>query len=185
MIGKGATYCTPTATGFRAPTANSPVTSGSGDNNGFEVSPANAGADDGLYAVDNNSGSGTQISCTNLRKDRHIFRNYGLALPAGAAVSGIEVRLGARADSTTGSPRFCVELSWDGGITWTAPQASGVINTSKGNYIVGGASDTWGRAWSSADLSDAGFRLRLSSVAGSTARDFSLDFVGVQVRYTP
>lgn len=185
VIGKGATYCTPTATGFRAPTANSPVTSGSGDNNGFEVSPANAGADDGLYAVDNNSGSGTQTSCTNLRKDRHIFRNYGFALPAGAAVSGIEVRLGARADSTTGSPRFCVELSWDGGVTWTAPQASGVINTSKGNYIVGGAGDTWGRAWSSADLADGGFRLRLTSVAGSTARDFSLDFVGVQVRYTP
>jgi hypothetical protein len=52
-------------------------------------------------------------------------------------------------------------------------------------YTLGGVTNTWGRAWSDADFSDANFRVRLVMVASSTSRDFSLDWVGVQVRYIP
>ena len=101
---------TPSNTGLLSPASNAAVTSSAGDNNGFEVSPANAYANDALFAVDNNSGTGTSTSCTATGKDKHLFYNFNVNLPGTAAVQGIEVRLDGRADSTTGSPKFCVQL---------------------------------------------------------------------------
>lgn len=185
VIGKGAAYCSAVATGFVGPTANAAVTSGSGDNNGYQTNPANAHLDDGLFAVDTNSGTATSTSCTATSKDRHVFRDYGFSLPGGATIGGIEVRLDARADSTNGSPRLCVQLSWNGGTTWTAAKTTGTLTTAEASYTVGGAADTWGRAWTTGELANSAFRVRVTDVASSTQRDFSLDYVGVQVRYQP
>lgn len=185
VIGKQAQYCDTTSTGFRSPTAQTAETSGAGDNNGFQTNPANAFADDGLYAVDTNSGSGTSSSCTSTQKDKHRFYNYGFSLPDGASIQGIEVRVNGRVDSTSGTPRVCVQLSWDGGTTWTAAKTTGTLATAEARYTVGGVADTWGRTWSAAELSDSTLRVRLIPIASSTARDFSLDWVGVRVRYLP
>jgi hypothetical protein len=185
VIGKGNEYCVASSTGFRSATSQAAVTSGSGDNNGFQTSAGNALADDGLYAVDTNSGSNTNTSCTNAGKDRHTFSNFGFNIPAGSTIQGIEVKLNSRVDSTTGSPRFCVQLSWDGGSTWTSALTSANLATVETVYTLGGVTNTWGRAWSDANFSDANFRIRLTMVASNTSRDYSLDWVGVQVRYTP
>ena len=185
VIGKGNEYCVATSTGFRSPTAQAAVTSGSGDNNGFQTSAANALVDDGLYAVDTNSGSNNNTSCTNTGKDRHVLSNYGFNIPAGASIQGIEVKLNSRVDSTSGSPRFCVQLSWDGGASWTSPITSATLSTNETVYTVGGVTNTWGRAWTDTDFSNANFRVRLVMVASNTTRDFSLDWVGVQVRHSP
>ncbi len=182
-IGKTAEYCTASSTAFQSPSANAAVTSGAGDNNGYQTSPGNAYADDGVYAVDTNSGTNTNTSCTNSGKDKHSYSNHGFALPGGATIQGIEVRLNARVDSTTGTPKICVELSWNGGTSWTAAKSSGTLATSEGSYIVGGVTDTWGRVWSSTEFSNANFRVRLTNVASNTSRDFSLDWVAVRVRY--
>lgn len=182
-IGKEAAYCQTTPTGFTSPTANTAVTASSGDNNGFQTSAANAQLNDGLYAVDTNSGSGTSTSCTATTKDRHVFRDYNVSVPVGATITGIEVRLEARVDSTTGSPRMCVQLSWDGGISWTTAKVTGTMATAEARYIVGGAADTWGRTWASGDFSNTNLRVRITNVASNTSRDFSLDWVAVQVRY--
>jgi hypothetical protein len=131
-------------------------------------------------ATDTNSGSGTSTSCTNSGKDRHRFYDFGMAVPAGAAIAGIEVRLVARADSTSGSPRMCVQLSWNGGANWTAAKTTGTLGTALGSFTLGAPEDTWGRAWSAADLTNANFRLRVINIAGSTSRDFFLDWVAVQ-----
>jgi hypothetical protein len=187
VIGKGAQYCgggtPPVNTGLLSPTASAAVTSGSGDNNGYEVVPANAFGNDGLFAVDNNSGTNNQTSCTSSRKDRHIFYNYGLSIPGGATIRGIEVRLDGRADSVSGSPKFCVEVSWNGGTSWTAVKSTSTLTTSEASYLLGGAADTWGRTWSSSDFTN--FRVRVTNVANNNSRDFSLDWVAVQVTYTP
>jgi hypothetical protein len=161
------------------------VTSSSGDNNGFEVNPANAYLSDNLYAVDNNSGTGTQTNCASNRKDRHIYYNFNLNIPTSAVIRGLEVRLEAKADSTSGSPRFCVQVSWDGGVSWTAAKTSANLTTSDALYTLGGATDTWGRSWTAGQFGNANFRVRLVSVASSTARDFSLDWVAVNVYYQP
>jgi len=67
--------------------------------------------------------------CTNTGKDKHLYYSYGFNLPGGSAINGIEVRLDAKADSTTGSPKMCVQLSWDGGLTWTAAKTTTTLTT--------------------------------------------------------
>jgi hypothetical protein len=172
----------PPNTGFLAPSANAPV-SGAGDNNGFETTPANAQALDGLFAVDANSGTNTNTSCTDAGKDKHDFFNYNVNLPAGAAIKGIEVRLDAKVSSTANSPMMCTQLSWNGGTTWTTAQSTPTLTTATATYVFGGPANTWGRTWAVGDLSNASFRIRVIDVAASTARTFSLDQIAVRVTY--
>lgn len=107
------------------------------------------------------------------------------SITAGSTIQGIEVKLNSRADGTTGSPRFCVQLSWNGGASWTSTITSGTLSTAETMYTLGGVTNNWGRTWSSTDFDNANFRVRLVMFASNTSRDFSLDWVGVQVRYTP
>jgi len=176
----------PLNTGFLSCTANAAVTTSSGDNNGFQTNPGNACANDGAFAEDLNGGTANSTSCTSTARDRHLFYNYGFSIPAGQTINGIEVRLDAWADSTSGNPAMCVELSWDGGTSWTAAKTSPNLTTAEATYILGSATDTWGRTWSSStDFTNANFRVRITDVATSTARDFRLDWVAVQVTYSP
>ena len=170
-------------TGLLSPSAQAAVTSSAGDNNGFESSPTNAYADGGGYATDNNSGTGTSTSCGSTAKDKHRYYNYGISLPSGATVAGIEVRLDAWANGT-GTRRMCVELSWNGGSSWTTAQQTPDFTTSEATYYVGGPTDTWGRSWTSSNLSNSNFRVRITDVANSTSREFYLDWVAVKVHYT-
>ena len=48
-------------------------------------------------------------------------------------------------------------------------------------YILGAATDTWGRTWSDVDFANANFRVRVTNVADSA--DFLLDWVAVRVTY--
>jgi hypothetical protein len=172
-----------TNTGFLSPTANAAVTSGSGDNNGYETTPANAYFDDTAVAVDLNSGTGTNTSCTSNKKDRHLFYNYNFSIPTSGVIQGIEVRLDARADSTVGSPKICVQISWDGGATWTAAKSTATLAATEATYVLGSPSDLWGRSWSTANFSNTSFRIRVTDVASDTARDFYLDYIAVNVTY--
>ncbi len=168
---------------FLAPTANAAVTASAGDNNGFETNPANAHVDDSVFAVDTNSGTNTNTSCTNNGKDKHIYRDYGFGLPSGATIKGIEVRLDAKVDSISNAPKMCVQLSWNGGGTWTAAKSTATLTTTEATYILGGTADTWGRTWANGDFSNTNFRVRVINVASSTVRTFSLDWVAVRVTY--
>jgi hypothetical protein len=161
------------------------VTVQSGDNNGYEVNPSNGHTDDGLFAVDNNSGTNSNSSCTNIRKDRHIYYTFNINVPGGATINGFEVRLDARADSTSGSPHLCVQLSWNGGTTWTTAKQTTNLTTGEVTYILGGPTDNWGRLWATGELSNTSFRVRITDVASNTSRDFSLDYVAVNVYYQP
>lgn len=168
-------------TGWLGPSAN--AADSGGDGNGFEVNPANAYADDGVFAVDNNSGTNTNTSCTNSRKDKHRYYDYNISIPGGMAIAGLEVRLDAKVDSASNAPKMCVQLSWDGGASWTTAKSTPTLTTSEATYILGGAADTWGRAWAVSDVSNTNFRVRIIDVASSTARDFSLDWIAVRVTY--
>jgi probable HAF family extracellular repeat protein len=166
-------------TGLRSPTANAAASGG--DGNGFESSAQNAHADDALSAVDTNSGSGTSTSCTSASKDKHRFHNYGITLPAGVSVKGIEVRLDARVDSTSSAPKMCAQLSWDGGATWTTTKSTATLSTSMRTFTLGSATDLWGRAWTPGEFADGSFQVRIINVSSSTSRDFSLDWAAVRV----
>jgi hypothetical protein len=168
-------------TGYYNPSANARQTGG--DGNGYQTNAGNAYANDGLFAMDGNSGTGTSSSCTNAGKDKHRFYNYNITIPGSAAVKGIRVQLDARVDSTSSSPRLCVQLSWDGGATWTSAKSTTQLTRSEASYYLGGAADTWGHTWTANQLSNTNFRVRVIDVATSTARDFSLDWVAIQVTY--
>ena len=170
-------------TGLRSPTANAAETTSAGDNNGYQTTPANAHTDDTLNAVDTDSGTNTNTGCTNTGKDRHRFYNYGFTIPSGATINGIEVRLDARVDSTTGAPKICIQLSWNGGATWTTAKQTATLGTAMATFTLGTATDTWGRTWSLSEFSDTNFRVRVIDVASNTARDFTLDWVAVRVHY--
>lgn len=161
--------------------ANSAVTTSSGDNNGYQTTPSNACANGGGNAVDTDSGNGTSTSCTSTNKDRHRFYNYNVSIPSTDTVTGISVRLDARVDSASGTRRICVDLSWDGGTTWTATQQTGSLTTSEATYTLGSSSNTWGRTWNNSDFTNANFRVRVTDVSDSTSRDFTLDWVSVRV----
>ena len=174
---------TPSNTGFKAPAANAAVTTSSGDNNGFQTTPGNAYASDNVYAVDTNSGTTTSSNYTDSGKDRHQFYNYTFGLPSGATILGITVQLKAKVDSTSGSPKMYVELSPDGGATWSTAKSTATLATTDTVYTLGGVSDLWGRTWTDTQLSNANFRVRITNVATNTSRDFSLDQIAVQVTY--
>ena len=172
----------PTNSGWISPAANAAATGG--DNNGFQTNPANAYSDNATFAVDNKSGSNTSTSCSDSGKDRHVFYTYNFASVLGnSTILGIEVRLDMKVDSTTGAPKSCVELSWDGGATWTIAKTSDAFTTSEAIYILGSASDTWGRTWSTSELNN--LRVRITNVASNNSRDFSLDWIPVRLTYLP
>ncbi len=174
-----------TSTGYLPPSANAAIKIGSGDNNGYQTNPANAYTDNATFAVDTDSGTGTSTTYTSPQKDRHIFYDYNFNIPTGAVIQGIQVRLDAKVDATNGSPQIYVELSWDGGTTWTIALATANLSKNEVTYTLGGTANTWGRTWSAADFSNANFRARVIDVASNTSRDFSLDYIAVNVTYRP
>jgi hypothetical protein len=162
---------------------NAPVTSGAGDNDGFEASPANAHANDGLVAVDANSGTNTRTGCANRGKDKHLYYAFGFTIPPAATIKGIEVQLDANVDATSGSPKLCVQLSWDGGVSWTSAKSTATLATTASVRTLGSTSTLWGRTWTDADFTTPNFRVRVISVASSTSRSFALDAVAVRVTH--
>jgi hypothetical protein len=173
-----------TLTGYKACSTNAADTGG--DNNGYQTSPANGCVTDTAIATDSNSGTNTVLSCTNTGKDRHRFGGYTFGLPGTvSSVDGIELRLVAGMNNNSGTTRICAELSWDGGTTWTATKQVTLSGTGLATYNLGGATDTWGRAWTNAELASGTFVVRLINVSSQSNKAFRLDGVSVQVRYTP
>jgi hypothetical protein len=171
-------------TDWRSPSANAPVTSGSGDNNGFQTNPTGAYADDTSYAQDPNSGTTTSTGCGDTTKDRHTYYNYGISVPGTNTVTGIQVQLIARISTASGTRLMCVQLSWNGGATWTTAKQTGSLGTGYQTFTLGGSTDTWGHTWTPAQLSNANFRLRITNVANNTSRTFYLDWAAVRVYHS-
>jgi hypothetical protein len=162
-------------TGTVSPSANATDTGGTG--NGFEGAPTGAYANGGTVAT-NASGIG----------DRHRYMGYNFNLPPGATINGIVVRADWWTNVMSGTS-LGIELSWNGGTTWTTVKTQSSQSTSDtNNKTVGANNDTWGRTWSASDFSSANFRVRVTSnCTGSStcsSRTFSLDWLPVTVYYT-
>lgn len=167
--------CFPGNTVFLNPSANAADTGG--DNNGFESSPQNAYTDGSGYAT-NENGPG----------DRHRFYNYSTSIKSSCAIKGIEVRLDWWVSTTFDTNGMSVELSWDGGMSWTSAKTDSQESSSEHVAVLGGPADTWGHSWTVSELSNANFRVRLTCNCSGTwcyLRDFYLDWVAVSVYYTP
>lgn len=116
--------------------------------------------------------------------------NYSFTFPVnGSTINGIACQV----EGKSGGP-FCagkasegtvtVDLSWDGGSTYT----SGLNNTwscpTESTQTYGNSSYTWGRTWSTDDLSNESFRVRVTLAADPLADQFFADHIQCQVWYT-
>jgi hypothetical protein len=88
-------------------------------------------------------------------------------VPVGCAVKGIEVRVDwwlSQSTFDTGMSSVRIELSWNGGTSWTAFKADTVETTSEHSTVLGGANDFWGRAsWTATEVNNTNFRVRITS----------------------
>jgi hypothetical protein len=151
------------------------------DSNEATVTVAVPGATTGF-----DSGITANLSCTDPGQDRHRFWGFALGLPATTgSIDGIEVRADLALANNAGSSRLCAQLSWDGGTTWTPVKSVPITIRNETTYVFGSASDTWGRDWAVDELSTTHLRVRLIDVSSRTDKDFRLDYVAVQVTYTP
>jgi len=164
--------CAAGDTALLNPSAQAADTGGVGD--GFEVDPTSAYGDDSVFAG-NVDGAG----------DRHRYYDYSISIPSGCSIKGIEVRLDWWLDSTEGTSSMSVELSWDGGTSWTAAESDTTETTSEHTATLGSSADTWGRSWTAENLSDANFRARVTSTSDQSWMDFYLEWVPVKVYYGP
>ena len=111
----------------------------------------------------------------------HDYYGYQPTIPSVVRIDGIEVRLDAKYKDFVG--RFYVELSWDGGQSWTSTgYNTGDLTTEEFPYILGGPNDTWGRTWAASEFTQSDFKTRLiaSSPGGGQVK---LDWVPVKVHY--
>ena len=167
-------------------TGNAPVTAGAGHNDGYETAAAQGCAPDGVVAVDASTGTDMADSCTSTTKDRHDFWGYAFGLPpAVGAIEGITVRPTAGMNNNGGVTRICVQLSWDGGSTWTATRSTELPDQDMATYTIGGAAETWGRAWTLPELGPDRFRLRVVDTSTQPRKDVRLDAIEVAISYAP
>jgi hypothetical protein len=89
----------------------------------------------------------------------------------------------AEVSNSTGTDRMCVQLSWDGGTTWTTSDQADLTSTSETTLTLGSSIDLWGRGWTTSELSDANFRVRVTNVSDNNADDFEVDAVSVRVHW--
>ena len=178
-------------TGAKTPGANTAVTTSAGDNNGFEVTPGNVTVQDSATADDLNTGTGNAVDgCATFNQsedDAHDFHTFGFSIPTGSRIDGITVDTYSDWDLATAVNELCVELSWNGGTSWTSTgHTTGDVGTILTQVILGGSANTWGRTWTVSELSDANFRMRImSDAAASNLRDASLDYLSATVTYSP
>ena len=154
--------------------ASSDAADSGGDGDGFETSATSAYSDGGGNA-----------SNTDGAADRHRYYDYGISYPAGCSFAGLDVQLDWLLDSTDGISSMDVELSWDGGTSWTSAKNDATESTTEHTTVLGNSTDNWGHAWTASELSNANFRLRVTSNSDDSTRDFFLDWVSVRVYYEP
>ena len=167
--------------GTPAPAGDGEVTGGSneggeliGSNPNFYLPTANSGSwnnapnaydqEDGTYATDD---SGTTNN----------FTNHSFVVNQTNSIQGIEIKL--EVSGTTGAGDIDVELSYDGGTSWTTVKTTPTLTTTDTVVTLGGPADTWGRAWTPAEFSNANFQVRLS--ASPSANTIQVDAIQVRV----
>lgn len=182
-----ATVVASTSTGEVPCVAGSNVADTGGDGNGYQTNPGNACASDGVLAVDAGTGTaGRSASCTNTANDRHRYWGYALGLPATlSSIAGITVRADVGLNNNGGTSVLCVELSWDGGASWTVAKSVTLADSAITTYTFGSTSDTWGHTWTPGELATTALRVRLTDATTHPTKDYRLDFLAVTVDYVP
>jgi hypothetical protein len=107
----------------------------------------------------------------------HQYANHSFAVPGSNTIQGIIIRL--ELSGTTGAGTVDVQLSWDGGTTWTSPKSTPTLGTGDVVYTLGSPSDLWGRSWSVGEFSNANFAVRV--IGNPSSNTVRLDAIQARV----
>jgi hypothetical protein len=128
----------------------------------------------GANAYDGQNGT---YATTDTDTASSTFYDYHLPI-SGNTIGGVTVQLEIAAFPAGGT--IDVQLSWDGGSTWTSVKTTSALTASDTIVTLGSNSDKWGRsAWSAADFSDTNFRVRLT--ANTSSNTIYVDAIKVKV----
>lgn len=115
----------------------------------------------------------------------HVYGDFGITGPSGSdTIDEIVVKLEGASGGENDDYKLTVELSWDGGTSWSTAKKTPQYVSSDGTYRIGGDPDGWGHTFTPSELSNANFKVRVSSPDDSDNDTWSLDHVAVQVFYT-
>jgi hypothetical protein len=110
------------------------------------------------------------------------FGGFGISIPEGKRITGIEVQLIGSANPNN----LTLNLSWNNGsdFTNTSYHSNFSSNYTLSTENFGGPADNWGKSgWSATELSNGNFLVRLTLAEGSVPGSTDLDFIAVKVYY--
>ncbi len=91
------------------------------------------------------------------------YAGFDIAVPPTAGVAGISIEVEAKSADSSGC-QLGAELSWDNGTTFTTSNQIMPLGGSDAIFTMGGATNLWGRTWSSGDFVDGKFVVRLRNI---------------------
>jgi hypothetical protein len=167
---------TPTETGFTlVGTGETVNTGGSAWSN-----PGNITTDDGTSATCN---VGTAIG--GATGDTLRGSNCGLAIPGGATIDGIEVRVQLLYSPSNGIPTVnSINIGKDDSTPGTAKTPGTVLTTSFVDYDYGSSSDLWGLTWTAAEINSTEFQAFFDCNNTGFGAQVNCDAMWINVHYT-
>ncbi|MFM2339850.1 MAG: hypothetical protein RLZZ360_486, partial [Candidatus Parcubacteria bacterium] len=145
-----------------------------GDNPDYVWPSSESGAwASGASAHDRTDGT---YATTNATANHH-YTDHGFVVPASNTIQGIVIKL--EVSGTTGAGSVDVQLSWDGGASWTSTKSTPTVGLTDVVYTLGSPSDTWGRSWSVGEFSNANFAVRV--IGNPSSNTVRLDAIQARV----
>ena len=147
---------------------------------------ASINSDNNIYATENTNGERQQWTTFGLLSGGSAIPTPGTGQVL--TIAGLEVRLtDAFVSASCSNSTIGVQLSWDGGTTWSTAVATPNLGTSilNGDYTLGSNTSTsaWGaHTWGRNDFSDTNFRVRLTANKGCGTSGTTLDLDMLEVR---
>ena len=110
-------------------------------------------------------------------------KNFGFSLSSTHAVDDIQIKIVSSVSSESADNRWGVELSWDGGTSWTTSKSTFEIGSSDSTQYISAGPVGFSHTFTYSEMSDANFRVRLTPTQSTSTTDTDTDYVSVQVFY--
>ena len=176
------------STGFLNPStlflSNGPFTGGGspqiGAGWGSILSGTIFASDDGYYGASTAGPSGPTLYTGFIGAS-----NYGVSLPSGSTIDGVEVRIEAADSGGVGSPGIInfVALLDNGSLLGTAKNPGTSVTTTDAFYTFGNSGDTWSASLTESKVEETTFGafMQMSSTGSNNHR---VDVIQINVHYT-
>lgn len=146
------------------------------------------------------SSDDSSATCSGGNAYRRKWYNFGFAVPTGATIKGIEVKIEGKYTANPGAGNLKLganiykdavvdgadSVKWAGIITRQMPSSGGLTNADA-VYTRGGYGDLWSTTWTPAEVNATNFGFSVNGNTGSlpTTTDYSMDQLQCRIIYKP